>query len=48
MQANEVLCNFEIALKDCEEVLKLDPKNSDAVPAKQRLSKRIAGKGNLL
>lgn len=45
MQANEVLSNFDLALKDCKEVLKLDPKNTDAIQANQRLSKRIAGKG---
>lgn len=45
MQANEVLSNFDLALKDCKEVLKLDPKNTDAIQANQRLSNRIAGKG---
>lgn len=44
MQANEVLGSFDLALKDCTEVLKLDPTNTDAVQAKKRLSDRIAGK----
>ncbi|KAG4077495.1 hypothetical protein HA402_002922 [Bradysia odoriphaga] len=44
MQANEVLCNFDLALNDCKEVIKLDPKNADAIRANQRLSQRIAGK----
>lgn len=48
MQANEVLGNFELALTDCEAVLNLDPKNKEAIQAKQRLSNRIAGKGNHL
>lgn len=48
MQANEVLRNFDLALEDCKEVLTLDPKNHDAIQANQRLSKRIAGKGNVL
>lgn len=46
MQANEVLGNFDLALKDCKEVLKLDPKNTDALQARERLANRIAGKGN--
>lgn len=46
MQANEVLCNFDLALKDCKEVLRLDPKNIDAIQANRRLSSRIAGKGS--
>lgn len=44
MQANEVLENFDLALKDCKEVIKLDPNNADAKRANQRLSQRIAGK----
>lgn len=47
MQANEVLCNFDSALNDCKEVLKLDPTNKDAIQANQRLSNRLAGKGNV-
>lgn len=48
MQANEVLGNFELALTDCKAVLILDPKNTEANQANQRLSNRIAGKGNFI
>lgn len=44
MQANEVLGKFDLALSDCKEVIKLDPKNVDAIRANQRLSQRIEGK----
>lgn len=45
MIANEELGNDIMALKDCENVLKLEPKNGDAKRCKERINARLISNG---